>query len=253
MTQASSEHPRRSRRRRGGAIFLAVVFALVPPAAAQAHISLHPNTIPAGAYATLDVRVPGEQVGAHVTKVDMLLPQGFTSLDYENVPGWTVSELRRTLAHPIRTEDGPIDQEVSQIIWTWTGPLGKVANGQFIDFPLSVAIPSDAAGSVLKFKAVQTYSNGRVVYWIEPALDDQYPAPRVDITPRGGLIEDVAGAEAGPTPGQAGAPAATRVAGSSGAASQGLVIAAIVVGALGLAAGLCALRFAFRPPPRRSA
>ena len=62
---------------------------LAAPAGAQAHISLHPNTIPAGAFATLDVRVPGEQEGAYVTKVDTLFPQGFTGVDYENVPGWT--------------------------------------------------------------------------------------------------------------------------------------------------------------------
>ncbi len=53
-----------------------VMRALIAPASAQAHISLHPNTIPAGAFATLDVRVPGEQEGAHVTRVDMLLPPG---------------------------------------------------------------------------------------------------------------------------------------------------------------------------------
>ena len=38
--------------------------ALIAPASAQAHISIHPNTIPAGAFATLDIRVPGEQEGA---------------------------------------------------------------------------------------------------------------------------------------------------------------------------------------------
>lgn len=37
--------------------------ALLAPAGAQAHISIHPNTVPAGAFATLDVRVPGELQG----------------------------------------------------------------------------------------------------------------------------------------------------------------------------------------------
>ena len=45
---------------------LLTVGALLAPADARAHISLHPNTIPAGAFATLDVRVPGEQEGAYV-------------------------------------------------------------------------------------------------------------------------------------------------------------------------------------------
>ena len=42
---------------------LAMTGALLAPTVASAHISLHPNTIPAGAFATLDVRVPGEQEG----------------------------------------------------------------------------------------------------------------------------------------------------------------------------------------------
>ena len=83
-------------------VVLAATGALLVPAAADAHISLHPNTIPAGAFATLDVRVPGEQEGAHVTKVDMLLPPGFTSVDYENVPGWSTRVIETKLATPIR-------------------------------------------------------------------------------------------------------------------------------------------------------
>src|SRR5580704_12925759 len=126
--------------------------ALVAPASAGAHISLHPNTIPADAFATLDVRVPGEQEGAHVTKVDVLFPQGFTGVDYENVPGWSTRVIETRLATPLKEDGETIDTEVSQIVWTWTGPLGKVDNGQFINFPLSLAIPADATGKALEFK-----------------------------------------------------------------------------------------------------
>ncbi|HEY2216279.1 MAG TPA: DUF1775 domain-containing protein, partial [Solirubrobacteraceae bacterium] len=89
-----------------------VTGALLAPAAAQAHISLHPNTIPAGAFATLDVRVPGEAEGAYVKKIDMLFPQGFTGVDYENVPGWSVKVIESKLAKPIQGDDGPIDTQV---------------------------------------------------------------------------------------------------------------------------------------------
>src|SRR4029077_19425940 len=103
---------------------LAVAGALLAPAAAEAHISLHPNTIPAGASATLQVRVPGEQEGAHVTRVDMLFPPGFTSAVYENVPGWSVKVLTQKVNPPIQTDEGPVSEEVSQVIWSWSGPLG---------------------------------------------------------------------------------------------------------------------------------
>ncbi|HEY1449424.1 MAG TPA: YcnI family protein [Solirubrobacteraceae bacterium] len=225
---------------------------LLAPAAAQAHISLHPNTIPAGAFATLDVRVPGEAEGAYVKKVDMLFPQGFTGVDYENVPGWSVKVIESKLAKPIQSDDGPIDTQVSQIVWTWVGPLGKLASGQFVQFPLSVAIPEDAAGRPLEFRTVQSYSNGEVVRWIEPALDGDHPSPRINVTAKGGVIEDVAGDEAGPQAGQTSAtptaPSTTPTAvGSAGSgASKGLGIAALIVGALGLVVGLGALGAARR-------
>jgi uncharacterized protein len=220
--------------------------ALIAPASVQAHISLHPNTIPAGAFATLDVRVPGEQEGAYVTKVDVLFPAGFTSVDYENVPGWRTSVVESKLATPIKAGGETIDNEVSQVIWTWAGPLGKVENSQFIDFPLSLAIPESTEGKALEFRTVQTYSNGQVVHWIEPSLTAEHPSPRINVTAKGGIIEDLAGHEAGPESGQATATQATPPAGasvvkSSGGASKGLAVAALIVGALGLLAGLGAL------------
>ncbi len=231
---------------------LIAVTALIAPAAAGAHISLHPNTIPAGAFATLDVRVPGEQEGAHVTKVDMLFPPGFTGVDYENVPGWSTRVIEAKLATPIKQDGETIDTEVSQVVWTWTGPLGEVNNAQFINFPLSLAIPENTAGKALEFRTVQTYSNGQVVHWIEPSLTAEHPSPRINVTAKGGVIQDLAGHEAGPEAGQTGAsqstPAtqSTTLAKSSAGASKGLGVAALIIGALGLIAGLAALFMARR-------
>jgi periplasmic copper chaperone A len=221
--------------------------ALIAPASAQAHISLHPNTIPAGAFATLDVRVPGEQEGAYVTKVDVLFPTGFTGVDYENVPGWSTRVIEEKLAKPISEDGETIDTEVSQIVWTWTGPLGRVNNNQFINFPLSLAIPAQDAGRALEFRTVQTYSNGQVVHWIDPSLTAEHPSPRINVTAKGGVVQEIAGDEAGPTAGQtaagssttAPAPAATTK--RSGGASEGLAVAAFVVGAVGLLTALTAL------------
>jgi uncharacterized protein YcnI len=229
------------------AVVIAMTAALMLPTAAQAHISLHPNTVPAGAFATLNVRVPGEQEGAYVKKIDMLFPPGFTSAEYENVPGWTVKVVNQKLTTPIQTDSGPVSEQVSQVIWTWTGPLGRVNNNQFIELPLSLAIPANLAGQALQFKTVQTYSNGQVVHWIEPTLDAEHPAPTINITARGGVIQDIAGKEAGPEPGQAPVttPAQSAAKPSSGA-SKGLGIAALILGALGLVVGLAALAAARR-------
>jgi periplasmic copper chaperone A len=225
------------------AAVLVAAGAVLAPAGADAHISLHPNTVPAGAFATLDVRVPGEEQGAHVTKVAMLLPAGFTSVEFENVPGWSARLIHQKVSQPIQTDEGPVSEEVSQVIWTWSGPLSVVDEGQFVQFPLSVAIPDDLAGRALLLKTVQSYSNGQVVHWIDPSLGAEHPAPRINVTTRGGAIEDVAGKEAGPEAGQGTggtAPAQPKTSASTGA-SKGLGLAALIVGALGLLAGLAAL------------
>ncbi len=230
--------------------------SLIAPAAAQAHISLHPNTIPAGAFVTLNVRVPGEQEGAYAYKVDMLVPPGFTEIDTQNVPGWSVKEIVTKPATPIQTDEGPVDEEVSQVIWTGDrSKLGRLENGSFIQFPLSIAMPSDIAGQSLAFKTIQYYSNGKVIHWIGPP-SAEYPAPTINVTAKGGLVEEVAGGEAGPTAGETAStsgitttPASTGS--SSGAstqtgASKGLAITALIVGALGLIAGLGGLLAARR-------
>jgi uncharacterized protein YcnI len=225
---------------------LAAAGALLGPAAAQAHISLHPNTIPAGAFATLQLSVPGEQEGVHVTKVDTLLPPGFTSVAYQNVPGWSVKIINQKVSPPLQTDEGPVNEEVSQIIWTWSGPLGMLNNNQFIQFPMSVAIPGNLAGQALEFKTLQSYSNGQLVRWIDPSLSAEHPAPRINVTAKGGVIEDVVGKEAGPTPEQAasgqGAPARTAtLAKSSTGASRGLAVAALILALLALLVGVAAL------------
>jgi uncharacterized protein YcnI len=236
---------------------LLTVGTLTGAASADAHVSLHPNTIPAGAFATLDVRVPGEQQGAYAYEVDMLVPPGFTEIDTQSVPGWSVRKILVKPAQPIQTEDGPVDEEVSRIVWTGDrSKLGRIENGTFVQFPLSIAMPADLAGRSLAFKTVEYYSDGTAVHWIgSPSAE--LPAPTVDVTAKGGVIEDVAGGEAGPASTQAPAGSASRRQGATGQsatatpapsgatsstrASEGLAIAALVVGVLGLLTGAGAL------------
>lgn len=191
---------------------------------------------------TLNLRVPGEVANAHVTRVDTLFPPGFTDVNVQNVPGWTINTITQNVNPPIQTPGGPVNQEVSQVVWTWTGPLGRVDNNQFIQFPLDIAMPTTGAGQSLAFKTLESYSDGSVAHWIGPPSADQ-PAPTINITPKGGVIEDVAGGEAGPTPGEvpAAATSASVTVTKSTGASKGLAIAALIIGALGLIAGLVAL------------
>lgn len=209
----------------------AAASALAVPAAAEAHVTLQPNAAAAGSFTVENVRVPNERDNASTVKVDVQLPHGFIFVSYEPKPGWTVKVARTKLDKPIDSGHGPVTEEVSRVTFTGDGERGKIAPGQFVDFPLSVQVPGKP-GDKLTFKAIQTYSNGEVVRWIG-APDSDTPAPIVSVTQGG----DEHGASAAPAP----APAADSGDGDGGGASKGLGIAALIVGGLGLIAGLAAL------------
>jgi uncharacterized protein YcnI len=210
---------------------LALGFAI--PATAQAHVTLHPDTVPAGGEDTLlSVRVPNERDNASTVKVDLQLPPGFAAASFEPVAGWTAKVTKSRLATPIKTDDGEITEGVSRITWTGDGKQGSIPPGGFQDFGLSVLVPGKA-GDTLTFKALQTYSKGDVVRWIGAEGSDN-PAPTIGVTAAAAATKPAATA----TPA---APAQT-----SSDSGDGLAIVALIVGALGLLAGLAALLAARR-------
>lgn len=214
----------------------AVAGALAVPAAAQAHVTVQPTAVPAGAETVLAVRVPNERDDASTVKLEVKLPPGFVSAAWEALPGWSVRAVKQKLQKPVQTDDGPIDEQVSEIIWTASGTKTGIQPGEFRDFPLSVVIPGKA-GQTLTFKALQTYSNGSIVRWIgAPGADD--PAPQVKLT-----AATTAGAGgSGGTRQQANAQSPPPAAPSSDSGSSDtLGIIALVLGALGLIVGGIAL------------
>ena len=229
----------------------ALAAALLVPAAASAHVSVHPNAVPAGANATLDIRVPNEMDNAKTTKLQVQFPPGFIGVATQPPPGWTSKVQTSKLAKPVQTDDGPIDTQVSEVDWT-AGSGAGIPAGQFANFPISVALPG-RPGQTLTFKTVQTYSNGKVARWIG-APDSDQPAPTIDVTAKGGVLQDVAGGEAGPGPLPATAtagsktatPVATRTVVEKQSANNTLAVIALIVGLLGLAAGATGLVVARR-------
>jgi uncharacterized protein YcnI len=225
----------------------AAIGALALPAGARAHVSLHPNTLPAGSGPTVDVRVPNETNNARTVEVDVRIPPGFTFLIPEPVPGWTARVRTEKLAKPIKTDDGTVTEQPTEVLWT-AGKGRGTPPAEFQNFALQMVVPGKA-GAVLTFKTVQTYSNGSVVRWID-APDGEHPAPTVNVSAEGGFILEQAGDAGPPAP-------ATRSAGekptpvkaavvrstvtTSGAASKGLGIAALIIAILALIAGVAAL------------
>jgi uncharacterized protein YcnI len=210
----------------------AALAALTLAPAADAHVTLNPREAPAGSFVELLVRVPNERDNANTIKVDVKFPDGFGFASYEPVPGWTVEVVREQLAQPIQTDDGEVTEQVTEMIWTGDGDTGKIAPGQFMDFPISVQIPGNA-GDTLTFPALQTYDNDEVVRWIGPPDADE-PAPQVAVT---------AGNETH-------AAAATSANDEASSDEGGRDALTLVLAIVGLVAGLAALALAAIRRPR---
>jgi periplasmic copper chaperone A len=223
---------------RGMAAAAVAAGALAVPAAAQAHVTVQPTSAAAGAQTVLTVRVPNERDDASTVKVDVRMPPGFASASWEAIPGWSVRAVKEKLATPIQTDDGPIDEQIGEIVWTASSRKDGIAPGEYRDFPLSVVVPGKP-GQTLTFKALQTYSNGDVVRWIG-APDADAPAPRLQLTAAASASSSGSGGsrqQANPSP----APA---VASSADGGSDTLSLIALALGAIGLVVGGVALGIA---------
>jgi uncharacterized protein len=152
--------------RRGVLLALALLLALAPGAAA--HVSVNPSELPTGSFGKLTFRVPNERDDADTVRIELAFPdEPIENVSIQPVEGW----------------DYAIDREgdaVTQI--TWSG--GRIGLGEFEEFSISIGPVPDV--ETLEFRALQTYSSGEVVRWID-SVDDggeepEHPAPTVTVT-----------------------------------------------------------------------
>jgi len=164
------------------AAVLGLAGSVLLSAPAWAHVSVSPGTGSPGGYVTESFQVPNERDDATTTAVTVDFPTDhpLASVSVEPVPGWTATVRTAKLAKPIRTDDGEVTEAVSSI--TWTG--GAIAAGQFQRFTVAMGPLPESSGT-LTFKALQTYSDGQVVRWIDVAAPGQpepdHPAPTVSV------------------------------------------------------------------------
>jgi uncharacterized protein YcnI len=156
-----------------------VAVTLACPAVAAAHVSATPDTIAPGEPATIAFRVPNERDDATVVRLEVLFPAqpAITSATPGSLPGWKIG-VREQLA-AAGGGDGMAGKPVASIVWEG----GTVPAGTFQEFPVRIgALP--AAGT-LTFQALQTYSDGQVVRWADPARpgepEPEHPAPVVTV------------------------------------------------------------------------
>jgi len=218
---------------------MAAVVALASPA--SAHVTLHSyEAQQGGSDAIIQVRVPNEESNATTTKIELDFPADapIIGLYVEPTPGWQFQTTVSNLPKPVTNDDGTFTQYVSQVVWTG----GNIPVGGFVDFNIDASdLPTVPT---LALKAIQTYSNGDIVRWIDtPAApgqpDPPHPQPTLTLAP---ASSDSGGAT--PTTAAAGAPTASTkgVATSSDVNSaKALSIAALVVGLVGLVVAVAAL------------
>ncbi|HUI47638.1 MAG TPA: YcnI family protein [Acidimicrobiia bacterium] len=196
---------------------------------AWAHVKVEPASAPKGSDAVLAFVVPNEKDNATTTKVTVQFPTDHPIAEalVEAMPGWTAqtTPLQLPAGQQIQTDDGPVSTGVKSVTWTATDGKG-ITQDHFAEFRVSVGLPDDA--DTLAFPTIQTYSDASTVDWTQ-------------VTPPGGPEPDnpepvltLTAADNATT-----TPAATTTASKDDVDNaKTIAIIAIIIGALGLIAGV---------------
>jgi uncharacterized protein len=213
-------------------------------APALAHVTVHSHDAAQGGYAKLTFRVPTERDNASTVKLTVHFPKNapIAGVSVKPHPGWSFKTTTSKPAKPIKTHDGKVTQVVSAITWTADSPATAIKPGEFDEFSVSAGPLPHV--STMTFPAIQTYSNGEVVRWIETAApgaaEPEHPAPTLDLAPANASSSK---ASADPSTGPSVTAAAQNAPPStSSTTSLAIAIAALVVAVLAAAVGLIAFR-----------
>jgi Uncharacterized protein conserved in bacteria len=170
--------------RTGAGVAGVVATLLLTTAPASAHVTVSSANATQGGYAKLTFRVPNEKGNASTVKLEVALPadKPIASVSVKPVNGWSVQADKAKLATPIKSHGDEITEAVTKITWTASADAA-IKPGQFQEFDISVGpLPMT---DKLVLKALQTYSDGDIVRWIdEPSSDGkepEHPAPTLKL------------------------------------------------------------------------
>lgn len=165
------------------AIAAAAAIAYAVPA--SAHVTAQPPQQPSGGYTVLNFRVPNERPESTI-KLEVQFPDGIGAVRTSPIPGtWKVDVKMEKLDTPLDDgHGGKINEQVDTV--TWSG--GKILDGQFQEFPVSIKmVDKGELGDKVFFPTLQTYEGGEVSSWTEKpsSVDDttelEKPAPSVTL------------------------------------------------------------------------
>lgn len=221
-----------------GAVLLAAGGVLLLGAApAWAHVTVVAPGVTVGASdAEITVRVPDESAGANTTGLRLQLPTDhpIAGVLVAPQPGWAAVVKQTKLATPIKTDDGDISEVVSEIDWTAQAGSG-IRPGFYGQFTIIAGKLPDGVSQLI-FKAVQQYSDGSSVSWIEqPApgssAEPEHPAP----------VLNLAGSGSSSVQSDSPLPKALSITDGTHVASKASAVTGIVLGAIGVVLGAAAL------------
>lgn len=203
---------------------------LLGAGAASAHVSVTASDTAAGAYTVLTFSVPHGCDGSPTTAIDIKVPEEILAVTPTRQSFYEVATTSADLNEPVTDAHGnEITSRVDTVTYTADQPL---PDGERDTFELSLQLP-DAAGETLAFPVIQTCQKGETA-WTEVAADGQdehdleHPAPTLTVTE----VEDAHGHAS---------ESEAQDAETQGSDGNGLAVAGLVVGALGLAVGGTAL------------
>lgn len=213
--------------------------AVVFPTAAVAHVTIQPGEWEAGAFARMALRVPNERDDAETTSVTVQFPESVLTARFQAHPFCEREVEREELDQPVEE----ITERIVSVTWTCDP---AIATDGFEEFGMSFQIPEDTqTGDEILFPAVQVYSSGEEVGWVDPDPEADLPAPRIVVV----APEEEAEPAPAATTTEATEEAAAVPAVSADDDDDSMATIAIVFGIAGLAAGLIALGVAlFRKP-----
>ncbi|MEV6609554.1 YcnI family protein [Kutzneria sp. NPDC051319] len=228
----SLRSPSRALTRIGAVATVPLAITMLGAGFAAAHVETDPGQANKGDDAVVTFRVPNEEDNAGTVKLEVTFPldHPVPNASTTSIPGWTANVTMTTLPKPVHQNNSDVKTAVQTVTWT-ADPGNQIKPGEFLRFPvLAEALPDNA--DKLTFKALQTYSNGDVVRWIDPpaadgAAEPEHPAPTLTLV----------SADTGDNAAKPAAPAAAAATDSDGTA-RWLGGIGIVIGVLGLGLGI---------------
>ena len=113
-------------------VAVATVAALSIVGAAQAHVTVHPNALPAGGFTVINIQVPNERGKASTVRIDVQLPNGIYIASPMVMPGWRSRVITKKLSKPVEIEQGfSVSSRVDRVVYSGgrMGPAREVQSG----------------------------------------------------------------------------------------------------------------------------